>query len=868
MERPFAVDRAKTGRSGCKVCKQKIESGTLRIARIQSNPFGGDGSTMKAWHHVPCLFTALSKARATTRRIENPEEDIEGWDQISQEDKDEIQAQLEDMPAPKTPKTKAPAAKAKEKESPSKNLSQVAKAGSSQEQQQTSGKDDSFREFRRICSLVAEVPAYTDKSNIVHNFLTKGSSGDGFTGDKLLWVRLLLPMVEKRIYNLQSKQLIKLFSQIFGANHDAMLEDLEQGDVANTIKTFYEASSKCPPVGKSTLSLQEVDGLLDELSNIRTEDKQILILQKIVRRCTSNDLLMIVRLIVHDLRINAGPKHILDGVHKDAYEAFQNSRDLRTVINQSTAASAPLKIGFSLMTPCLPMLAEVCKSVEQAMTRCPNGMLAEVKYDGERVQVHKSGDSFRYFSRSLKPVQEHKIKHFAKHIPKAFPHGHNLVLDSEVLLMDTTTGKPLPFGTLGVHKKAEFEDASVCLFVFDCLFYNGKSLLNKSIQERREILTEVMTEVPHHVVFSETKLIHQPLELEKMIARVLSEGLEGLVLKDLQSKYEPGKRHWLKIKKDYLAGGKMADTADLVPLGSWFGTGSKGGMQSIFLMCSFDPVKKVWVTVTKVHGGFDNKELEKLQTSLEMRKISKQFEKIPSWLHCHRHHAPDFIAVDPEKMPVWEITGAEFTSHDAHTAGISVRFPRVTRVRDDKTFKEATNLQELMTLYQNSRNGTDVSSLFGDKNGESSKKTDLEKLSPVAKRRKIEQFFGSPVKKEPETVKAGKKAERDATSKESHIPHSPKRIISNPCKDPNLICPLPDVFTGVRLVFPSWVQHRELARYFIAFGGEILTPLQASKATHCIYDSAHPPLTKGSVIPVRSQWIINSIRTKKLQPVS
>jgi len=69
-----------------------------------------------------------------------------------------------------------------------------------------------------------------------------------------------------------------------------------------------------------------------------------------------------------------------------------------------------------------------------------------------------------------------------------------------------------------------------------------------------------------------------------MIERVLRQGLEGLVLKPLNSVYEPGKRHWLKVKKDYLAGGSMADTADLVVLGAWFGTGKKGGIMSIFLM--------------------------------------------------------------------------------------------------------------------------------------------------------------------------------------------------------------------------------------------------------------------------------------------
>jgi DNA ligase-3 len=93
------------------------------------------------------------------------------------------------------------------------------------------------------------------------------------------------------------------------------------------------------------------------------------------------------------------------------------------------------------MLPVQPMLAMACKSVEEAMERCPNGIYSEVKYDGERVQLHKRGSEFKYFSRSLKPVMGHKVRHFAEYIPKAFPGGADLILDAEVLMIDNITGE-------------------------------------------------------------------------------------------------------------------------------------------------------------------------------------------------------------------------------------------------------------------------------------------------------------------------------------------------------------------------------------------------------------------------------------------
>ncbi|KAG8037370.1 hypothetical protein G9C98_005580 [Cotesia typhae] len=613
-EKPFAIETAKTGRAKCKKCKLPIDKDTVRIAKLMANPFG-EGK-MKAWHHVNCLFEVFAKQRVTTKRLEDPEEDIDGWDRLEEEDQKIVIEHLEEFdknapfkkkrssspqknaPAKKRKSSPPPAAKATpEKRSP-KNQDSIKKT-TTENDKKSKNRDNTFREFRQVCANIANASAYTEKTAIVKKMFSDGAKGNGFKGDVVLWCKMLLPMANKKIYNLQSKALIKLFARILQEDEQEMLEDLEQGDVAETIQKFFDKNDVVKANTKSLLSLQEVEEFLSHLSDLTKEDDQMSHFKSILPKCTPNDLKMIIRLIKRDLRINCGPKHILEAVGSEAYKAYQVSNDLEAVVRRFVDKTGSKN---STESSSVKSKAEACTSVEMAMKKCPNGMLSEIKYDGERVQVHKRGTEFRYFSRSLKPVLPHKVNHFKEYIPKAFPDGDDLILDCEILMIDTKTGQPLPFGTLGVHK--------------------------------------------------------DPKDLAEMIAKVLKMGLEGLVLKDINSLYEPGKRHWLKIKKDYLLGGAMADSADLVVLGAWYGTGNKGGMKSIFLMGCYDEDRDKWLTVTKVHSGHDDDTLAKLQDQLEMVKIGK----------------------DPNmKQPVWEITGAEFTNQGVHTAdSISIRFPRTS----------------------------------------------------------------------------------------------------------------------------------------------------------------------------------------------
>jgi len=685
---------------------------------------------MKQFHHPECLFDAFKRARASTKVIDDPS-DIEGWKEVKDEDKAVVIKLIRELDeirgASKTPSKKTPPSGKKTKQTtlgnatPQKTLddNQPLDEGSLRKYDlKGSKKDNSFREFRRLVAKVADEPGHLATTEIFRQFFSKGSGGSiGFEGDLLVWVRLLLPGIIKRVYNLQSRQLVKTFSRVFATSEKDMLTHLEQGDVADTIATYFDQSnSKIQPSTKSKLSLHDVDDFLEGLSGLTKEAEQTSALGGFSVHCTSNDLKMVIRLIKGDLRMGSGAKPVLEALHKDAYEAFNASRNVEAVVKQVLVLreelgrcdidSRPLEVGATIMQPIQPMLAAPCKSVEMAFSKCKNGIYSEIKYDGERVQLHKKGDQIAYYSRSLKPVMPHKIKHFKDHLGKAFPQADELILDAEVLMIDNKTGVPLPFGTLGVHKAAGYADAQPCLFIFDCIYYNGKSYMSKPLWERRKLLESHMTEVGNSIKFSELKKIGSPAELKKMISSAISQGLEGLVLKDRKSTYDPGKRHWLKVKKDYLDDGAMADTADLVVLGAWYGTGNRGGIMSIFLMGCYDAHSRQWKTVTKVHSGFDDATLDKHQADLgpKMTKIKGDFSKVPLWLDCTRQMVPDFVVKDPTDMPVWEVTGAEFTKAEIHTAdGISIRFPRVTRQRTDKDWETSTSLAQLNDLFKASK---------------------------------------------------------------------------------------------------------------------------------------------------------------------
>ncbi|KAH8236448.1 hypothetical protein KR026_002294 [Drosophila bipectinata] len=791
--------------------------------------------------------------------------------------------------------------------------------------------DNKLDTFRRICDEIAGEPSYLKKAEKLQRFFERGVCGSGFQGNTLLWVQFLIPAANQRVYNLQNKALIKLFSRIFNASQQKMHLDLEQGDVSETLRKHFAASSKLKPQAQSKLYLQEVEELLLKLEERTKEDEQTELLQELCRKATDLDLRTFIRLVKQDLRINARARHILDAFGPEAYPAYQSSRDLSAIVKQfasqgtgkgTKVQAAAKKVkkgnasGIQVMTPISPMLASACKSVEEAFKKSPGGLYSEIKYDGERVQIHKQGEDFKFFSRNLKPVMDHKIRDLKDYIPRAFPGAEEMILDSEIILVDTDTGALLPFGSLGAHKKQTFANAAVCLFVFDCILYDGEDLTQMSFRKRREILEQNIKPIKSHVQLSESEFLKTKSELAMMTAKVLHANLEGVVLKSPSSTYQPGKRNWLKVKKDYLFDGKMADTADLVVLGAWYGSGKKGGVLSIFLMGCYDSKDRLWKTVTKVHSGLDDITNDEVHNSLIKLTERADANQTPSWLLCKKSLVPDVLAKDPVDMPVWEITGAEFTKAEAHTAsGISIRFPRITRRRSDKTAKEANDLAHLEELFDASKKNVNVDLLLagcGPQNQElGSKKTpqkgskpsssqtsgtkkpkrsipgsDDEEKSPKPRKRKVERSlspsqkglkdFFKPTKEKMEVKKEPESPAKEPTKEKLEVKKELKSLSKEPRietldvkKEPK--SPKSKLFSGLVAHFAMEKDKGKLGDLFEMHGGSITSDTR--KANLVFYSIPEitdlnklRPLYRRSCRHLNVSWMQKSLEKQSRQP--
>ncbi|KAG0049537.1 DNA ligase (ATP) [Gryganskiella cystojenkinii] len=607
--------------------------------------------------------------------------------------------------------------------SPKKNTSTTTATSASAPRSQPD--DDPSVPSPPFFDLVMLLEEMSKKSNEKGKLLSeyfRSWRANGY-GNMFPVIRLLLPGLdrERGRYGLKESKMADMYIQSLNIPRDSepayKLKHWKEGMRDSTgdfsmvaYDVIVSRSSVTVPQGHT---IRDVNKLLTGLS--KKDSTNLEAFRTLVQHYTARENKWIIRIINRDLKIKMSENSVLPCYHPDAADLFNVCSDLRKTVMD--CADLHVRISTSsvtLMNPFKPMLSKKihsAKEVVELMRMHP--FWIENKLDGERVQVHKDGENYRYWSRNSTEFtrlygatpNEGSLTPFLH--PLITSKAESLILDGEMLEYDPATKEILKFGTVktagGDHSTDEHKRRPF-LYVFDVLFMNGASLIEHPLEARQEMLPAL---IPREEEGRIQILQHQIGTTEQHIIDAIDTAVEdrqeGVIIKDPKSKYIPNGRgsEWIKIKPEYMD--SKGQTLDVLIVGGYYGSGSRGGqgVVSSYLCAVRDDIGraqdgKKFMTFCKFGTGFSFDQMGEFSPHW---KEFKHYRNNP-WVDLidNAKMRPDVI-IDPEKSIVVEIKAAEIVSNStSYACDYTLRFPRFLHIREDKDANSCLTLSELFRL--------------------------------------------------------------------------------------------------------------------------------------------------------------------------
>ena len=333
-------------------------------------------------------------------------------------------------------------------------------------------------------------------------------------------------------------------------------------------------------------------------------------------------------------------------------------------------------VGGVKMTPFRPvnfMLAEPFATAREIADHFGRQVYAEFKYDGIRAQVHKSNGEVRVYSRRLEDV----TANFPEVVAAFVRATGEFILDGEAVPF--AGGRPLPFQLLQrrLRRMEDFEEARknapITYFAFDILYLDGREVVDSPLAGRRRLLKRVLDGTPARM--TETSDVTTEAEIQDAFRRSRDLGYEGLVVKDPESTYAMGKRGsgWVKLKEEL-------DTLDVVIVAAEYGHGKRAGVISdyTFAVRDGDDLK----TVGKAYSGLTDEEID---------EMTRRLKGITTKDFGYRRQVKPEIVV--------EVAFDSVQRSDRHDGGYALRFPRIKRIRTDKTVADIDTIDRVEQIF-------------------------------------------------------------------------------------------------------------------------------------------------------------------------
>ena len=443
-------------------------------------------------------------------------------------------------------------------------------------------------------------------------------------------------------------------------------------------------------------------------------------LAELLRRVDGVSAKYVVRIVLGNLRLGIGEATVLDALAKARWNDVKKRKLLEGAYNKTSdlgliartlwehpgkeeAERAVAALDIQVGKPIHSQLAERLPTAEAIIAKMGT-VVAQYKYDGLRAQIHKAGQHVTIFSRNLED-QSHMFPELVEGARQQIQ-AETAILDSEALAYNPTSEEFLPFQETTRRRRkhgieAMAEQLPLKAFVFDILYKDGVSLLDMPLQERLKILEQTLQPADDTLVLAESHIVQDAHTLSLLFDEAISKGLEGLVVKKLESHYEAGARNfnWVKLKRH--SAGALNDTIDCVLLGYLYGRGKRAALGAGSLLVGvYDPEQDLFVTVTKIGTGLSDEQWRSIRERTRGLEVDHRPARVSSLIEPS-------VWVEPQI--VLEVLADEITRSPIHTAGkvgdepgYALRFPRLVSFREaDKSPEDATTVQELIEMYQN-----------------------------------------------------------------------------------------------------------------------------------------------------------------------
>ena len=433
----------------------------------------------------------------------------------------------------------------------------------------------------------------------------------------------------------------------------------------------------------NTVPLSEVAAAFDAIEAAATAEAKQEILEKLLERLDPLAAKYVVKVLAGDLRIGL-QQGLVEAAIAVAFD--RKPAEVRRVhlvtgdIGETAVRAKAGQVDVAEITVFQPfrfMLASPVETADEALRRAgTEEVWTEEKYDGVRCQLHTRDRRVMLFSRDLKETTQA----FPELVEAGESLGHEVVVDGEVL--GHRDGRVLRFfdlqrrlGRKKVSAKLR-EEVPVVLVAFDLLRLDGRDLLAETLAERRRLLEEL--DVQHPFLLARREVARSAADLDRIFEETRERGNEGLMVKDPQSGYTPGRRGmaWLKLKRPLA-------TLDVVVTAVEWGHGKRRGVLSDYTFAVMDEASGKLLNVGKAYTGL---------TDAEIAEYTRRF------LDMTVADYGRVRAVRPEV--VLEVAFDSIQESGRHRSGYALRFPRIVRIRDDKPPSEIDTLARVRELYE------------------------------------------------------------------------------------------------------------------------------------------------------------------------